>query len=230
MDGGDPRFFISTKRQRDVALQVSETEPHEVVGGRVFLASRNCVLNKRDQLDRLGIKHIVMCCDRAPDFPKDFEYFVIAVNNESRDSSDQHARHVHDDDDPHHANCSHASGCGDLHLTKWKTNNDDETASSSSCLAEEVCRWIDSRDGATLIHGFDGVSNSAAVATAYLMWNKKMRFSQAWSHLESIRPIVRLTPQLKHDLKVFDSRLMQSQEAKKLGRIVPKRANNNTNG
>ena len=82
-DSFDPRWFISTKAQRDVAAAALDGEPQELMDG-LFLGSRDCLLNatKRALLNDRGIKHIVMCCDRAPDYPKLFEYFVVPVNNE----------------------------------------------------------------------------------------------------------------------------------------------------
>lgn len=60
----DPRFFVATAHQMDVARRTDETEPQEVDAGRVYLGSRQCVLRKRARLQELGIRYILMCCDR----------------------------------------------------------------------------------------------------------------------------------------------------------------------
>jgi hypothetical protein len=235
MDGPvDPRFFISTKEQRDLAARVAETEP-QAITERVFLGSRNCVLFKKGALHDMGIKHIVMCCDRSPDLPTEFEYLQLAVNNETRDSKDQHTKHVHDEE------CNHDDGgCGDLHLVKWLTREGSvyfflisyensskriEKGKDDTCLAEEVCFWIDSRPGKVLIHGYDGVSNSAAVAIAFVMWKEGRRFQEAFDLVYAARPIVNLPEFLKRDLRIFDTRLAQARAGKGL-RIIPKRNNN----
>ena len=213
----DPRFFISTKRQRDVAEIIAETEPQEVVPG-LFLGSRDCVLHKKDHLIDLGIKSIVMCCDRRPDEAKTFEYKVVEVNNESKHSAQQHATHVHDDDE--HDCADHEGGCGDLHLLQWIMDEGDQT----KCLADELSAWIDSKleEGNVLVHGFDGITNSAAVVVAYLMWKQNLRFAEALELVKSKREIVKLTSAITRDLKIYDTRLYTSRNDLKL-RVIPKR-------
>lgn len=227
-DSSDPRWFISTKEQRQQQANVLESEPQQLLeeeGRLLLLGSRECVVNaekRRRLVEELGVRYVVMCCDRAPDVPKLFEYLHVSVNNESRDSGDQHLRHVHDD---HHeeGGCSHGEGgCGDLHLLKWIVREGTET----KCLADEVCEWIDARisrgDGNVLIHGYDGVTNSAAVAIAYLMWKKSLRLTDAIALVEKQRPIVRLTPPISRDLQIWDTRLVLSRTKLK-NRIIPKR-------
>jgi hypothetical protein len=216
-EGYDPRFFISTKEQRDVFALVSESEPQQILE-HLFLSSRNGVVSKKQALKDLGVKHIVMCCDRAPDFPSEFEYLKVSVNNERRDSKDQHSKHVHDED------CNHDDGsCSDLNLTKFivREGKDD------TCLAEVLCEWIDARvarGNGVLVHGYDGVSNSAAVVVAYVMWKQRKRFQDALDLVVAARPIVSLPEFLKHDLRVLDTRLAQRNESK-TRRIIPKRKN-----
>ena len=199
------------------------TEPHAVFDRSVFLGSRDCVLNasKRALLNTLDIKHILMACDRSEDAPREFNYLSVRVNNETRDSGDQHSRHVHDDEE---GGCSHGDGggCGDLHLMKWKV---DAETGDAKCQAEVLCEWIDEKvqEGQkVLIHGYDGVTNSAAIAIAYIMW-KGVRLSEALLRVEAVRPIVRLTPPILKDLKTWDTRLVVSRSD--IGRIIPKRNN-----
>ena len=190
-DSVDPRFFISTKSQRDLFANVADTEPQQIVPN-LYLGSRNCVLSKKQRLLDLNVKHIVMCCDRAEDFPNEFEYFKLAVNNETRDSKEQHSKHVHDDD------CNHEDGsCSDLNLTKWMMGKSDQ---DETCLAEVLCRWIDERierGNGVLVHGYDGVSNSAAVVIAFIMWKEGKRFNEALEIVAKARPIVNLPEFLK---------------------------------
>ena len=220
----DPRFFVSTKHQREVAAQVEETEPQRIMD-KIFLSSRKCVVARRQRLRELGIGHIVMCCDRAPDAPEEFEYYQVPVNNETRDSKDQHAKHVHGDDEDGHEHCSHGGGaCGDLHLMKWIVR----PGADDTFLAEKLCAWIDSRPGAVLIHGYDGVSNSAAVAVAFVMWKCQMRLSEAVDLVTRARPVVYLPEYLMRDLRVLDTRLCLARAAASgtaaaTKRIVPKR-------
>jgi hypothetical protein len=112
----DPRFFISTVQQRAIAADVAATEPQLVCPG-LYLSSRDAVLHKKPKLLELGITHILMCCDRAPDDPRTFSYKVVPCNNESRDAGDQHAHHLHDEE----GECCGAEegSCKDLHLLKW---------------------------------------------------------------------------------------------------------------
>ena len=220
----DPRWFISTKRQRDIAAEALDNEPQQLME-HLYLGSRDCMLNveKRSRLKQeYNVKSVLMCCDRRPDFPKEFEYYELRVNNESRDSGDQHSRHVHDDDELGGA-CTHGGGgCGDLHLLRWKVQDNSD---AQTCLAQVLCSWIDERiqqGQSVLIHGFDGVTNSPAVAIAYLMWKKKMRLSEACALVEAKRPIVRLTPPILKDLQIWDSRLVQSR-TQFTKRLIPKR-------
>ncbi len=216
----DPRFFVSTKRQRQVAAEMALTEPQRVTD-KVFLGSRASVVLHRQRLRELGIAHIVMCCDRAPDAPDEFEYCVVAVNNETRDSSDQHSRHVHDNDGDGHEHCGHGpSGpCGDLHLTKWF----DDESGESTCLAQQLAAWIDSRPGPVLVHGYDGASNSAAVVVAYLMQSHCVRLTEAVETVTKARPVVYLPEFLMRDLRVLDTRLALARSSSAKQRIVPKR-------
>lgn len=211
----DPRFFISTVRQREEAAAVLDAEP-QLVAPQVYLGSRDCVLHKRAHLLELGIACIVHCCDRAPDDAKTFEYRVVVCNNETRDAGDQHSRHVHDDD----GECcgSDAASCRDLHLLKWVN------ADSGTCLADDLSDWIAARVAAgksVLIVGFDGVTNSCAVAVAYLMRARAMRLRDALECVQRARPIVRLTPALRRDLDMYGVRLAA---ASLTTRIVPRRA------
>ncbi len=214
-DAPDPRFFISTARQREEAAAVQESEP-QLVAPRVYLGSRDCVLHKRAHLRQLGIECIVHCCDRAPDDPKTFEYRVVACNNETRDAGDQHSRHVHDDD----GDCcgDDAGSCRDLHLLKWVD------ADAGTCLADDVVAWIASRVAAgksVLIVGFDGVTNSCAIAVAYVMRALGLRLRDALDCVQRARPIVRLTPALRRDLEMYGVRIAA---ATLTTRIVPRRA------
>jgi hypothetical protein len=216
----DPRFFVSTKRQREVAAQCEEEEPQRITD-KVYLGSRKSVVARRERLRELDIGHIVMCCDRAPDLPEEFEYYQVPVNNETRDSKDQHSKHAHGDDGDGHEYCSHGGGsCGDLHLMKWIVRPD----ADDTFLAEKLCAWIDSRPRAVLVHGYDGVSNSAAVAIAYVMWKQQMRLSDAIELVTSARPVVYLPEFLMRDLRVLDTRLCLARATGPgLKRIVPQR-------
>jgi hypothetical protein len=69
----DPRFYVATRSQQQLASEVAEAEPHELAPG-LYLGSRDCVLKKKQKLLDLGVAYILMCCDRAPDEPTLFEY------------------------------------------------------------------------------------------------------------------------------------------------------------
>jgi hypothetical protein len=161
-----------------------------------------------------------MCCDKHPDRKNDYEYLVLLVNNESRDSRDQHATHVHDDAE---GGCSHGDGlCADLHLLKWKFDEE----GNQTCLAQDICKWMDERiekGGKILVHGYDGVTNSTAVVVAYLMWKEKLRLKDAVEKVASKRPIIRLTNTIMRDLGIWDTRLVLERTDMKNRRIIPQR-------
>jgi hypothetical protein len=96
---------------------------------------------------------------------------VISCNNEGRDAAIQHATHAHD---TKHGDCCSApdSSCRDLHLLNWVTED--------RLFVEDVVEWLGSRDKPVLIIGFDGVTNSAACAIAFLMAKHRMRFNDAY--------------------------------------------------
>lgn len=213
----DPRFFVSTQEQRDVFQRVMEAEPQHV-SGKLWLGSRLCLATpaRRDRLRGLGVTSVLACCDRAPDAPLEFAYLVVPVDNETRDSRQQHARHAHADGGG--AGCCGAAAdgaCRDLHLLQWLEDG-------ASCVAERLCRWIDAQPGAVLVHGFDGVSNSAAVVVAYLMWKDGLRLSAALELVTARRPIVAIPEFILADLRVLDTRLYVAR-AGGVGRIVPRR-------
>jgi len=215
----DPRFFTATARQKEVFQQMMENEPQQVLGegGLLFLGSRSCVYHHVDRLQDLGIKCIVMCCDRNPDEPKLFEYYHLPVNNESRDSGDQHARHVLDEDD--HEHCNH-KGCGDLHLLERDANN------LSITLVDKTNAWIDERLAAgkpVLVHGYDGVTNSAAIVIAYLMWKQQLSLQHALAKVSAVRPLVRLTSPIQADLERYEIKLAALRHKDQLKNVIPPR-------
>lgn len=208
------QFAQSTARQKEEAAEVAASEPQEVYPG-LFLGSRACVTHKRARVVEMGIRHVIQCCDRAPDDPRTFETRVVFCNNESRDSSDQHARHAHGPDDP----CCGGGGeksskdhqCTDLHLLKW---------TDGSTLADSICAWVRDVGGPVLVVGFDGRTNSAAVVCAILMRNHGMALRTAWESIVAVRPIVWLTPALRRDLQAYEVRI--ASEASAI-RFVPPR-------
>ena len=93
---------------------------------------------------------------------------------------------MHDDDDAEGGSCSHGhGGCGDLHLLKWKS----QAGGTDTCLADSICSWIDARlaaGGKVLVHGYDGVTNSVAVALAFLMHKQQWRLSTALARVQEL--------------------------------------------
>ena len=140
-------------------------------------------------------------------------YFIIPVDNTRRESQDQHQTHVHLEDECHDCS-SHAGSCKDLHLLK----HDKEGFVQIDIYNAYIEKAIE--NGKCLIVGFDGVSNSASVLAAYLMWKRKLTVHDALDLIKKARPIVKIPRFLYRDLENYEIRLASDNLTT---RVIPRR-------
>lgn len=89
----------------------------------------------------------------------------------------------------------------------WLPVHDDASADLLSNLdrCEHFMREAFCSDrGAVLVHCHAGVSRSAAVVTAYLMKTKQLRFQDAYSRVQSVKPDVKMNEEFVNQLLLYE--------------------------
>ena len=64
-------------------------------------------------------------------------------------------------------------------------------------------------DDKVLVHCAAGVSRSASIVVAYIMWDKKMSFKDAFEFVESKRKYINPNPSFKEQLQLFEKELIE---------------------
>ncbi|KAF5333474.1 hypothetical protein D9611_002541 [Ephemerocybe angulata] len=70
-----------------------------------------------------------------------------------------------------------------------------------------ACRWIDQAlrgGGVVLVHCYQGLSRSAAVIAAYVMWSRRVNATQALEFVRSARDQIWINPGFQEQLVLFE--------------------------
>ena len=74
----------------------------------------------------------------------------------------------------------------------------------------ECLMFIDDNNKKVLVHCYAGVSRSATIVIAYIMWKNQLDYAEASKYLERIRPIIFPNYGFVRQLEIFDKLLKKN--------------------
>ncbi|KAH8822937.1 protein-tyrosine phosphatase-like protein [Flagelloscypha sp. PMI_526] len=108
----------------------------------------------------------------------------------------------------------------DMPIKRLKIPVNDWIDADLLCHFDETNKFIDEaleQEKGIIVHCMMGVSRSATVVIAYLMWKKSMTFEDALAHVKERRPIIDPNEGFRAQLRIYEQFgcNMETEEAKK---------------
>ncbi|EFJ47476.1 hypothetical protein VOLCADRAFT_74968, partial [Volvox carteri f. nagariensis] len=132
--------------------------------------------NDYAMLRETGVTHILQVgSELRPSFPDRFSYLRISIDDREQEDIIRQLRRCFNFID----NARHGAGERGVGAPKHAYAPDEATA-----VAEPLS------PGVVLVHCMAGVSRSASVAVAYLMWSEHLSYVEAFKHVKAARPCI----------------------------------------
>ncbi|KAL7716963.1 Internalin-A [Entamoeba marina] len=228
----DEITFISSLKRIDMSRNDFHVFPSKILTLTTLecLDMTNSVIDEYDSLTSLGnLRTAMFCCDGVKTTR---EYFKQRLPTNCELYTAEYGfcdfiikglylgsyPNAHNKNYLNSINVTHILTVADLHpvfptnFIYKCINIDDDVTENISQHFNECFEFIDAarRNGSVFVHCAAGVSRSASVVIAYLMKEKKMSYSKAYSHVQNKRPIICPNQAFREQLIEFGKTLESS--------------------
>jgi Icc-related predicted phosphoesterase len=166
---------------------------------------------------RMNITHIVSCCNCVPKYPNDFEYLVISAEDMNEENISKYflkcIRFIYD-------------ALNTPYQPSTNINSDTTAMSGSSSISSSangddissqndyIYKATHGLYGNVLVHCEQGMSRSATIVIAYLMYSMDITYQQAHLLVKRARPFICPNDGFVEQLQIFEKRLYDCKFAK----------------